>query len=63
MAYQDLHASLLIILSAVFMILSVVFMYMEKYLQALLAFVIGTILLSSSLSIIRERIRYQNKSS
>jgi len=46
--------------SIAFMGISVTFVYIEKYLQALLAFVIGIILLSSSLAILREKMRYQD---
>lgn len=60
---RDLYTLILMISSVVFMGVSVTFIYLEKYLQALLAFVIGIILLSSALAIVREKIRYQDKSS
>jgi len=47
--------------SIVFMGISVTFVYIERYLQALLAFVIGIILLSSSLAILREKMRYRDE--
>lgn len=45
---------ILLISSILFLILSSWFIWQERYIQALLTFVIGLILLSSYLSIIRE---------
>ncbi|MEM0371922.1 MAG: hypothetical protein QXW05_01140 [Ignisphaera sp.] len=58
---QDLYTLVLMVSSIVFMGISVTFVYIERYLQALLAFVIGIILLSSSLAILREKMRYRDE--
>uniref|UniRef100_A0A7C2VMM8 Uncharacterized protein n=1 Tax=Ignisphaera aggregans TaxID=334771 RepID=A0A7C2VMM8_9CREN len=42
--------------SIVFMAVAVLFIYIEKYIQSLLSFVIGLIFLSGALSLLRERI-------
>jgi hypothetical protein len=43
--------------SILFMSIAALFIYMEKYIQSLLSFVIGILFLSSTLAILREGFR------
>lgn len=57
---QDLLIIMFTTASIVFMGISVLFIYIEKYLQSLLSFIIGVLFLSSSLALVREKSRYQS---
>lgn len=45
--------------AVLFMSIAVFFIYMERYLQSLLSFIIGILFLSSTLAIIREVFKHQ----
>lgn len=51
----------LMVAAIMFFAISTIFMYQDKYLQALFTFVIGIILLSSSLAVMREYITHSNR--
>lgn len=52
---------MLLTVAIIFFFISTLFIYQDKYLQALFTFIIGVILLSSSLAVMREYIMHSIK--
>lgn len=53
----DIPAYTLMVSAIAFMGIAVLFIYIERYIQSLLSFITGMVLLSSALAILRERMQ------